>query len=144
EEPGPVAQSPCCPASGTAGRPSRPTGSATIGEDRPPQPLWTVSPARSRRARENALAVVMGKIVLCCHRPRGPVITQAAMAAHGRRASDSRGSSSPSIGDARPASGWLVSAARFDLLDRFRHQLVHGAAYLEIPGADALGVVVLS
>src|SRR5215472_3463052 len=139
-----VSQSPCCPSSVTAGKPSRPTSSATIGEDRPHQPLWTVSPARSRRARENALAVVMGKIVLCYHRPRGPVITQAAMVAHGRRASDSRGSSSPSIGDARPASGWLVSAARFDLLDRFRHQLVHGAANLVIRDADALGVEVLA
>src|SRR5215467_7010292 len=139
-----VSQSPCCPSSVTAGKPSRPTSSATIGEGRPHQPLWTVSPARSRRAREKALAVVMGKIVLCCHRPRGPVITQAAMVAHGRRASNSRGSSSPSIGDARPARGWLVSAARFDLLDRFRHQLVHGAANLVIRDADALGVEVLA
>src|SRR5262245_330991 len=143
-----VSQSPCCPSSVTAGKPSRPTSSATIGEGRPHQPLWTVSPALSRRAREKALAVViavviavvMGKIVLCCHRPRGPVITQATMVAHGRRASNSRGGSSPSIGDARPA----ISAARFDLLDRFCHQLVHGAANLVIRDADALGVEVLA
>src|SRR5262249_13002254 len=135
-----VSQSRCCPSSVTAGKPSRPTSSATIGEDRPHQPLWTVSPARSRRARENALAVVMGKIVLCCHRPRGPVVTQAAMVAHARRASNSRGGSSPSIGDARPA----ISAARFDLLDRFCHQLVHGAANLVTRDADALGVEVLA
>src|SRR6516165_6876438 len=140
-----VSQSPCCPSSVTAGKPSRPTSSATIGEDRPHQPLWTVSPARSRRAREKALAVVMGKIVLCCHRPRGPLITQAAMVVHGRRASNGCCRLSPSMRDGRHrrVDGESL-AARFDLLDRFRHQFVHGAANLVIRQVDALGVEVLA
>ena len=48
-----VSHKPCCPSSVTAGNPSRATSSATIGYGRPHQPLWTVSPTRSRRAREN-------------------------------------------------------------------------------------------
>src|SRR6266516_4897564 len=54
-----VSHSPCCASRVTAGKPSRPTSSATIGAGRPHQPLWTVSPALSRRASEKAVAVVM-------------------------------------------------------------------------------------
>src|SRR5262245_56221377 len=139
-----VSQSPCCPSSVTAGKPSRPMSSATIAEDRPHQPLWTVSPALSRRAREKAVAVVMGKspfgkssFAACVRESRRHAPCDRR---HGRQASNSRGSSSPSIGDARPA----ISAARFDLLDRFCHQLVHGAANLVIRDADTLGVEVLA
>src|SRR5260221_9659913 len=54
-----VSHNPCWESSATAGKPSRATSSATIGAERPHQPLWTVSPALSRRAREKAVAVVM-------------------------------------------------------------------------------------
>ena len=43
---------PCCESSVTAAKPSRATTSATIGAGSPHQPVWTVSPARSRAARE--------------------------------------------------------------------------------------------
>ena len=43
---------PCCESSVTAAKPSRATTSATIGAGIPHQPVWTVSPARSRAARE--------------------------------------------------------------------------------------------
>src|SRR5262244_2547102 len=128
-----VSHSPCCPSSVTAGKPSRPTSSATIAEERPHQPLWTVSPARSRRAREKAVAVVMAKSSFCCQRRRGPVTTQLAMAAAASRQIEQE--------RARPSSEWRISsAARLDLLDRLRHQLVHGAANLVIGFVHALGV----
>src|SRR5215470_449632 len=138
-----VSHSPCCPSSVTAGKPSRPTSSATIAEERPHQPLWTVSPTRSRRAREKAVAVVMGKS-LCCLRQRVPPSRASrwpfaagrhriAVAARRRRL-------------VRRATGaWRrISAPRFDLLDRFRHQFVHGAANLVIRLLDAVGVEVLA
>src|SRR5262245_2558958 len=46
---------------------------------------------------------------------------------------------------ARASSEWRISsAARLDLLDRLRHQLVHGAANLVIRVLDALGVEILA
>src|SRR6516164_9593334 len=119
-----VSHSPCWPSSVTAGKPSRPTSSATIGEDSPHQPLWTVSPALSRRAREKAVAVVMG------NRPLLPPSPQSRH--HAGRDGGSRPAGIEWLlplvaidwGRARPASGWRTLAARFDLLDRFRHQFV--------------------
>src|SRR5262252_2247891 len=137
-----VSQSPCCPSSVTAGQPSRPTSSATIGEGSPHQPLWTVSPALSRRAREKAVAVVMGKSSFAATVPavpssRGPRWWLTAgghrMAAAACRHRFGTGATSE----------WVL-AARFDLLDRFRHQFVHGAANLVIRQVDALGVEVLA
>src|SRR6516164_9764955 len=138
-----VSHSPCWPSSVTAGKPSRPTSSATIGEGSPHQPLWTVSPALSRRASEKAVAVVMGG-----NRPLLPASPRS------RHHAGRDGGSRPAGIEWLPAacrhrlgtgatSEWAL-AARFDLLDRFRHQFVHGAANLVIRQGDALGVEVLT
>src|SRR3984893_4708305 len=144
-----VSHSPCCPSSVTAGKPSRPTSSATIAEERPHQPLWTVSPARSRRAREKAVAVVMGK----------SSFGKSSFAACVRAVPPSRGLRWPFTAGrhriavaacrhrlvGRATGAWRrISAPRFDLLDRFRHQFVHGAANLVIRFLDALGVEVVA
>jgi hypothetical protein len=50
----PTSHKPCCPSRVTAAKPSRPISSATMGYGKPHQPLCTISPARSRRASENA------------------------------------------------------------------------------------------
>src|SRR6516164_7519660 len=134
-----VSQSPCCPSSVTAGKPSRPTSSATIGEGSPHQPLWTVSPALSRRASEKAVAVVMGG-----NRPLLPASPRS------RHHAGRDGGSRPAGIEWLPAacrhrlgtgatSEWAL-AARFDLLDRFRHQFVHGSAHLVIRHDDRLGI----
>src|SRR5262244_4296581 len=137
-----VSHKPCCPSSVTAGKPSRPTSSATIGEGSPHQPLWTVSPALSRRAREKAVAVVMGKSSFAATVPavpssRGP---RWWLTAGGHRMAAAACRHRLGTG----ATGEWVLAARFDLLDRFRHQLIHRAANLVIRQVDALGVEVLA
>src|SRR5262245_33162829 len=139
-----VSHSPCWPSSVTAGNPSRPTSSATIGEGIPHQPLWTVSPARSRRAREKAVAVVMTessfaasvRAVPSSRRPRWPLSAgghRIAVAACRHR-----------LVTRATSEWWRILAARLDLQDRFRHQLVHGAANLVIGFLDALGVEILA
>src|SRR5215468_520088 len=52
-----VSHSPCCWSRVTAGKPSRPSVSATIGYGSGHQPVCTVSPDLSRRARENCAVI---------------------------------------------------------------------------------------
>src|SRR5215831_5554412 len=56
-----VSHSPCCWSMVTAGNPSRPSVSATIGLGSGHQPVCTVSPALSRRARENCAVMVFSR-----------------------------------------------------------------------------------
>src|SRR5215813_3945725 len=137
-----VSHSPCCPSNVIAGKPSRPTSSATIGEGSPHQPLWTVSPALSRRAREKAVAVVMGKSSFAASVPAVPSSRRLRwwLTAGGHRMAAAACRHRFGTG---ATSEWVL-AARFDLLDRFRHQFVHGAANLVIRQVDALGVEVLA
>src|SRR5262249_56186843 len=129
-----VSQSPWWPSSVTAGKPSRPTSSATIGEGSPHQPLWTVSPALSRRAREKAVAVVMGESSFAASVPAVPSSRRLRwwLTAGGHRIAAAACRHRLGTG---ATSEWAL-AARFDLLDRFRHQFVHGAANLVIRQAD--------
>src|SRR5260370_9994944 len=66
-----VSHNPCWESSVTAGKRSGARSWAQIGAERPHQPLWTVSPALSRRAREKAVAVVMRSSFVVIRRAGG-------------------------------------------------------------------------
>ena len=126
------------PSSVTAGKPSRPTSSATIGEGRPHQPLWTVSPARSRRASEKAGCVVMRKSSFA-HRPRNG----AARTGGGRSGHPEANLRSVIEFVAGASDAACALFAGFGFQDRLRHQFIHGAANLLIGLRDALGIEIL-
>src|SRR5262249_52953549 len=121
-----VSQSPCCPSSVTAGKPSRPTSSATIGEDRPHQPPRAYRPGDDRGGWAAPAAVdgfagaqPAGKRegACCRHGENRPLLSPSARSPH--HASRDGGSRPAGIewllplvaidwGRAPPASGWRI------------------------------------